>query len=53
VFIDFSPGAPQSIVRDGIPVGGGAVVRLVLITVIALVIARWRLSRLRLTGAAD
>jgi hypothetical protein len=53
VFVDFSPGAPQSIVRDGIPVGGSAVVRLVLITVIALVIARWRLSRLRLTGAAD
>jgi hypothetical protein len=53
VFIDFSPGAPQSIVRVGIPVGGGAVVRLLLITVIALVIARWRLSRLRLTGAAD
>ena len=42
VFVDFSPGAPSSIVRDGIPVGGGAVVRLVLITVIALVIARWR-----------
>jgi hypothetical protein len=53
VFVDFSPGAPQSIVRDGIPVGGGAVVRLVLITAIALALARWRLSRLRLTGAAD
>ena len=53
VFVDFSPGAPSSIVREGIPAGGGAVVRLVLITVIALVIARWRLSRLRLTGAAD
>ena len=53
VFVDWSPGAPQSIVRDGIPVGGGAVVRLVLITVIGLAIARWRLSRLRITGAAD
>ncbi|MEY2449518.1 MAG: type transport system permease protein [Acidimicrobiaceae bacterium] len=53
VFVDFSPGAPQSIVRDGIPVGGGAVVRLVLIAAIALVIARVRLSRLRITGAAD
>lgn len=53
VFIDFSPGAPRSIVRDGIPVGGGAVVRLLLITAIALLVTRWRLSRLRLTGAAD
>ena len=53
VFVDFAPGAPASIVRDGIPAGGGAIVRLALITVIALVIARWRLSRLRLTGAAD
>jgi hypothetical protein len=53
VFVDFAPGAPRSIIRAGIPVGGGAIVRLVLITAIALVIARWRLSRLRLTGAAD
>jgi hypothetical protein len=53
VFIDFAPGAPRSIVREGIPVGGGAIVRLLVITAIALVIARWRLSRLRITGAAD
>jgi hypothetical protein len=53
VFIDFAPGAPQSIVREGIPAGGGAIVRLLVITAIALVIARWRLSRLRITGAAD
>lgn len=53
VFVDFAPGAPASIVREGIPAGGGAIVRLAVITVIALVIARWRLSRLRLTGAAD
>jgi hypothetical protein len=53
VFVDFAPGAPQSIVRDSIPVGAGAVVRLCLITVIGLVAARWRLSRLQLTGAAD
>ena len=53
VFVDFAPGAPQSIVREDIPVGAGAVVRLLVIAVVALGIARWRLSRLRLTGAAD
>jgi hypothetical protein len=53
VFVDFSPGAPASIVREGIPAGGGAIVRLIVITVIALLIARWRLSRLRIEGAAD
>jgi hypothetical protein len=53
VFVDFTDGHPASLVRDGIPVGGGAVVRLVVITVIGLALARWRLSRLRLTGAAD
>jgi hypothetical protein len=53
VFVDFSPGAPASILREGIPVGGGAIVRLTVIAAIALVIARWRLSRLRITGAAD
>src|SRR5258706_16121326 len=52
VFIDFAPGAPHSIVRENIPAGAGGIVRLCLITVIALVIARWRLSRLQLTGAA-
>ena len=53
VFVDFAPGAPKSIVRAGIPAGGGAIVRLVVIAAIALVIARWRLSRLRIEGAAD
>jgi ABC-2 type transport system permease protein len=53
VFVDFTDAHPASIVRDGIPVGGGAVVRLVLITVLALALARWRLARFRLTGASD
>ena len=52
VFIDFTDG-PASLVREGIPVGTGAVVRLLVITAIGLGLARWRLSRLQLTGAAD
>jgi len=53
VFVDFAPGSANSLVRENIPVGAGAVVRLMLITVIGLAVARWRLSRLQLTGAAD
>lgn len=51
-FVDLADG-PRSLVRDGIPGGWWAVVRLGLITVIALLVARWRLGRLRLSGASD
>jgi ABC-2 type transport system permease protein len=44
---------PASLEREGIPAGGAALVRLALITVIGLAAARWRLSRLRLSGSAD
>ncbi len=45
--------APASIVRDGVPQGGGALVRLAVVTAIALVIAALRLQRIRLSGAAE
>jgi hypothetical protein len=53
VFVDFAEHAPSDLVRDGIPTGSGAIVRLLLITAIGLVVARRRLARLKLTGAAD
>ena len=37
----------------GIPQGGDAVVRLVIVTIVALVVANWRMRHLRLSGAAD
>lgn len=52
-FIGLADDPPSSLVRTGIPDGGAAIVRLALIAAIALVIARWRLSRLRLSGASD
>ena len=52
-FIGLIDHPPTSIVRTGIPAGGGAIVRLGVITVIGLAIARWRLARMRLSGAAD
>ena len=39
--------------RSGIPHGTAALVRLVLITAVALALANWRLRHLRLTGSAD
>jgi hypothetical protein len=46
------PGA-DAILRSGIPNGWGAVVRLVVITVVTLAVASWRLRHLRLTGPED
>jgi ABC-2 type transport system permease protein len=44
---------PGDLVRRSIPSGWSAVGRLCIITVLALLVARWRLGRLRLTGPAD
>ena len=43
----------EDFMRDGIPQGTAALVRLVLITVVALALAANRLRHLRLTGSAD
>jgi len=40
-------------VREGIPHGTAALARLVVITVVALLLANWRLRTLKLTGSAD
>ncbi|MEO7555593.1 MAG: ABC transporter permease subunit [Acidimicrobiales bacterium] len=52
-FLGFADNVPKSLVRTHIPDGGAAIVRLALITAVGLLLARWRLARLRLTGAAD
>lgn len=52
VYAELGPDA-DALLRSGIPQGWGAVVRLVIVTVICLAIASWRLGRLRLTGASD
>lgn len=43
----------DELLRNGVPSGWGAVVRLALITAVMLVLAERRLRRLRLAGAAD
>jgi ABC-2 type transport system permease protein len=53
VFVGLVDEVPSRLVRRGIPTGGAAVVRLVVVTAVALAIARWRLKRLALSGASD
>ena len=52
-FVDFIEDAPKSLIREGIPVGTGAMVRLGVITLIGLGVARWRLAHMRMSGASD
>jgi hypothetical protein len=49
IYAKLGPGA-GSLVRSGIPDGWGAVVRLAVITAVALAVAAWRLGHLRLSG---
>jgi hypothetical protein len=50
VYARIGPDAADSLHRTGIPEGGGAVVRLLIITGVALLAAGLRLGRLRLSG---
>lgn len=53
IFVGLLDDAPSRLVRHGIPQGGAAVVRLLIVTIVALAIANWRMRHLRLSGAAD
>ncbi len=53
IFVDWLDRAPRRLIREGIPAGGDAVLRLTIVTVVVLALAVWRLRHLRLSGAAD
>jgi ABC-type transport system involved in multi-copper enzyme maturation permease subunit len=53
IFVGYLDNPPNRLVRDGIPQGGDAIVRLVIVTIVALLLANWRMGHLRLSGAAD
>jgi ABC-2 type transport system permease protein len=53
IFVAFADDAPGRLERDGIPSGGAAIVRLLIVSAVALAIANWRMSRMRLSGATD
>jgi ABC-type transport system involved in multi-copper enzyme maturation permease subunit len=53
IFAGYLDNPPNRLVRDGIPQGGDAIVRLAIVTIVTLLLANWRMGRLRLSGAAD
>jgi ABC-type transport system involved in multi-copper enzyme maturation permease subunit len=53
IFVGYLDDPPSRLVRAGIPEGGAAVVRLLIVTLVALVVANWRMAHMRLSGAAD
>ena len=53
IFIGYLDVLPARLQRDGIPEGGSAVVRLLIVAAVALVVANWRMGHVRMSGAAD
>jgi ABC-2 type transport system permease protein len=53
IFLGFLDDVPKDIIRDGIPQGGAAVVRLAIVTIVVLGLAIWRMSHMRMAGASD
>jgi ABC-type transport system involved in multi-copper enzyme maturation permease subunit len=53
IFVGLLDDPPRRLVRDGIPEGWSAVVRLAVVTVVMLAIANWRMKRMKLSGASD
>jgi len=53
IFVGYISDAPTRIVRTGIPEGAAAVVRLLIVTVVMLGVAVWRMAHMRMAGASD
>jgi ABC-type transport system involved in multi-copper enzyme maturation permease subunit len=53
VFVGLIDEVPGRLERSGIPEGIAAIGRLAIITAAALLLARWRMGRLRMSGASD
>ena len=53
IFVGLLDDPPDRLVRDGIPDGTAAIVRLAVVAVVALVVASWRMNHLRLSGPTD
>lgn len=53
VFIGLVDDPPRRLVRAGIPAGTDAVGRLLVVTLVVLLLANWRMRHIRLSGASD
>jgi ABC-type transport system involved in multi-copper enzyme maturation permease subunit len=52
-FVGLLDDPPSRLVREGVPSGGAAILRLAIVTAVALAVAIWRIRHLKLQGAAD
>ena len=52
-FVGLLDDPPLRLIREGIPAGWGAVVRLAVVTAVALAVAVWRMGRITIAGASD
>jgi ABC-type transport system involved in multi-copper enzyme maturation permease subunit len=52
-FVGFLDDVPERLDRDGIPQGGAAIGRLVILAAVSLGVAIWRMNRMQLSGASD
>ena len=53
IFVGLLDDPPSRLIRAGIPQGGGAIVRLIIVSAVALLIANWRMGHMRMSGASD
>jgi ABC-type transport system involved in multi-copper enzyme maturation permease subunit len=53
IFVGYLDDPPSRLIRAGIPQGGDAIVRLVIVAVVALALANWRMAHMRMSGASD
>jgi hypothetical protein len=53
IFVGLVDNPPDRLVRDGIPQGWDAAVRLAIVTAVVLLLANWRMKRMKLSGASD
>jgi ABC-type transport system involved in multi-copper enzyme maturation permease subunit len=53
LFVGLLDDPPERLVREGIPQGWDAAIRLAGVTIVMLLIANWRMKRMKLSGASD
>jgi ABC-type transport system involved in multi-copper enzyme maturation permease subunit len=53
IFLGYLDTVPSDVARTGIPQGGGAIVRLAIVTIVVLGVAIWRMGHMRMAGASD
>jgi ABC-type transport system involved in multi-copper enzyme maturation permease subunit len=53
IYVDYVEHVPWRLIREGVPQGAAAAIRLVIVSAIALALATWRIRHMRHAGATD